>query len=82
MNLHFKLYIFNQSSLLSRSETAECRESIKKLQIKMDQIRSVRLENIPLTVQGVANELCEARDRMLELEEEISELKSERQNTR
>ena len=48
----------------------------------MDQIRSVRLENIPLTVQGVANELCEARDRMLELEEEISELKSERQNTR
>lgn len=66
----------------SRSETAECREDIKRLKLKIEQVRHVRIDHIPVTLQGVTNELCDARERMLELEEEIAELKSERQNTR
>ena len=45
-------------------------------------MRKVHLEKVPSNLQGVTNELYEAREKILEHEEEISELKSERQNTR
>ena len=60
----------------------ECREEVRRLEVKVEQVRKVHLEKVPANLQGVTNELYEAREKILEHEEEISELKSERQNTR
>ena len=48
----------------------------------MERVRKAHLGEIPSSLHELTNEVCMARERMLELEEEIAELKSERQNTR